>query len=581
MILTEKQRKDLNYLWSFYPPKYRRNFKILFLLMILSSFAEMLSIGSVLPFLAVLSSPDLVYSSKYLAPVIRLMGSENIDDIRNTIFIFFVSAVTLAGIIRYALLYFSTRLVFNAGVYLSAELFRKILYLPFHQHVQENSSGFLNVIYNKTSDTIYGVLLPLTNILTALVLIISVLLVLILLEPIVMVSCFTIFGLTYMLVLYFTRSVIGRNSRTIAVRSTMAIKALQESLGGIRDIIMSNSQQYFIDEYSHNIKKMRLSQAQNSVISAGPKFIIETLGILLFAVLATVLTNLGTDTSNTLPLLGALAIGAQRILPALQQVYIGFTSVRAIETSLDEITEVLKKIEIPISSVSGSSLLTFAEKIEFKNVSFKYEGSDAFALKDVSLAINKGDCIGIMGTTGCGKSTLLDLIMGLLQPTSGSIYIDGVQLNAHNLTGWQSKIAHVSQAIYFADASISKNIAFGVDDKKISDSRINSAATVAQIKQEIEALPQNYESRMGENGELLSGGQRQRVGIARALYKHSEILILDEATSALDMETERKLIENIKELSREMTIIMVAHRLESLVNCDRKIHLENGMLVKS
>ena len=579
MVLTEKQKKDLKYLWGFYPSKYRRKFKTLFVLMIVSSFAEMLSIGSVLPFLAVLSSPDLVFSSKYLAPVVKIMGTENVDEIRNSVFLFFVLAVSLAGIIRYSLLYLSTRLVFGAGVHLSTQLFKKILDLPFDEHVQANSSEYLNIIFNKTSDTIYGILLPLTNILTALVLITSVLFVLIIIEPLVMLSCFTFFGLTYVLVLYLTRSMVGRNSRIIANRSTMAIKCLQEAIRGIRELIMSNSHRYFVDEYSKNINQMRSAQAQNSVVSAGPKFIIETLGILLIAVLAIVLTNLGDETSNTLPLLGALAIGAQRILPALQQVYIGFTSVRAVETSLDEIISVLKQTDNAISSSKNISLPNFSDQIKFNNVSFKYKGNAADALTGVNFSIKRGECIGVVGATGCGKSTLLDLMMGLLSPTSGHISIDGIKLNQHNLAEWQSKIAHVSQSIYFADAPISKNIAFGIEDRQIDFSTLVAASESAQINHEIKLLPQNYESRMGENGDLFSGGQKQRIGIARALYKQSEILILDEATSALDLETERKLIENIRKLGKEKTIIMVAHRLDSLVNCDRKIYLDNGKLV--
>lgn len=585
MIFRSDQLADISKLWKFYPRKYKLRFVFLFILMIISSFAEMLSIGSLIPFLAILVSPDLLYSYKYLQPFMSYLENSDLQQVRLVTFLIFISCILIAGIIRYSLLFISTKVVFRAGVFLSESIFHKVLGIPFDEHINTNTSVHLNIIFNKTNDTVYGLLLPLTSIISSLFIVVSVLTVLIILDPVVMLSCFTLFGFSYLLIIFLTRKLVSANSHTIANHSTLAVQVLQEALHGIRDLILSNTRRQVVASYTSHIDRMRSAQAQNAIIAAGPKFIIETMGILVISSIAFFLTSDGNNSGSVIPILGALAVGAQRILPALQQIYINLTSVRAVEVSLREIVNTLYESLDEDSgelntSVVHDKFITFQDDISLTSVSYRYKGSKTDAISNLDLTIRKGERVGIMGTTGSGKSSILDLLMGLLLPTSGTIKVDGKILTPQNIYLWRNKISHVSQAIYFLDASIVANIALGVPENKVDWVKVKSVCQIAEIAEDIGNLPQGYLSPMGENGELFSGGQRQRIALARALYRGSEILLLDEATSALDVETESKVMQNLINYSSDTTIIMVAHRTAVLEFCNTLLKVKKGRIVE-
>ena len=586
MILKSAQLADIFKLLGFYPRKYKIKFVFLFILMIISSFAEMLSIGSIIPFLAILVSPDLLYSYKYLEPFTSYLEASNLEQIRTVTFLIFISSIFTAGIIRYSLLFVSTKVVFSAGVFLSESVFHRVLGIPFDEHINTNTSIHLNIIFNKTNDTVYGLLLPLTSIISSLFIVVSVLTILIILDPVVMISCFALFGFSYLVIIIVTRKMVSANSHTIANHSTLAVQVIQEALHGIRDLILSNTRDQVVASYTSHIDLMAKAQQQNAIIAAGPKFIIETMGILVIASIAFFLTSDDSSSGSAIPILGALAVGAQRILPALQQIYINLTSVRAVEVSLREIVNTLYEsldghLDEPNLSVEYDKHITFQDDISLTSVSYRYKGSSSDAISNLDLRIRKGERVGIMGTTGSGKSSILDLLMGLLLPTSGSIKIDGKNLTPQNIYLWHKKISHVSQGIYFLDASIVENIALGIPENKVDWVKVKSVCQIAEIAEDIENLPQEYLSPMGENGELFSGGQRQRIALARALYRGSEVLLLDEATSALDVETESKVMQNLINYSSDTTIIMVAHRTAVLEFCNKLFKVKKGRIVES
>ena len=358
------------------------------------------------------------------------------------------------------------------------------------------------------------------------------------------------------------------------------LKALQEGLGAIRDILLDRNQIFYQKVYRTADIPMRRKMAQGNYLAAFPRFAIEALGLLIIALLAYVLTEENNSSIEVIPLLGTLALGAQRLLPALQTAYGAWAGISAYEESINSVLKMLDQKIKPSEKIQIIERFNFKESIEFKNVNYKYPNENKFALKNINLKIKAGERIGIIGSTGSGKSTLLDLIMGLLQPTDGNILIDN--LNLHDLSNpsllgsWRAAIAHVPQTIYLADSSFEENIAFGIPSNKIDKLAISTSAKQAQISSYIKNSTQGFKTFVGERGIRLSGGQRQRIGIARALYKKTNILIFDEATSALDTQTEQIVMRSIDNLSKDITIVMIAHRLTTVKNCDRIIRLEGG-----
>jgi ATP-binding cassette subfamily B protein len=299
--------------------------------------------------------------------------------------------------------------------------------------------------------------------------------------------------------------------------------------------------------------------------------------MILIATLAYCLSQFGDTSAATIPILGALALGAQRLLPALQQIYISIITIQSSGPILRACLNLLKQ-PLSLNCSLQLSELSFKKEIRIEEVNFQYCSGATWALKCVNLIIPKGSRIGIMGPTGGGKSTLLDIFMGLLEPSSGNLVVDDIVINSENIGSWRSHIAHVPQSIYLADATIAQNIAFGIEPDSIDVERVKRAASYAQLTPLIDELPEGYDTYVGERGVRLSGGQRQRIGIARALYKQADVLVFDEATSALDGNTESEVMEAINSLSKELTIILVAHRLTTLKSCDLVVEVAQGTI---
>jgi ATP-binding cassette subfamily B protein len=351
-------------------------------------------------------------------------------------------------------------------------------------------------------------------------------------------------------------------------------------LGGIRDVIIYGSQRVYANIYDKAQNKQNKAFANNQIVSNTPRLVVELLGILFIAIIAYSLAVGGGGLETALPTLAALALGAQRLLPALQILYFNWTTLRTGQHSVEDGLQFLEQPFPKYANRENPTPLNFTHNIQLQHVYFKYHEDTPLVLNKLNLLLKKGGRYGFIGTTGCGKSTLLDIIMGLLSPTEGKLMIDGQEISAHNLRSWQLNIAHVPQAIYLSDATLAENIAFGVEPKKIEMLRVREAAKKAQIAETIEALPQKYDTFVGERGIRLSGGQRQRIGIARALYKNAQVIVFDEATSALDNDTELAVMEGIEQLADDLTILIVAHRVSTLKRCDKIFKMDKGEVIE-
>jgi ABC-type multidrug transport system fused ATPase/permease subunit len=566
-------------LWHHLSRRRRRQFGLLMGLMLVGAFAEVVSLGAILPFLGILVAPDRVLSHPIVADVAQEWGITSADQLALPFTVAFVTAALMAGAVRILLLWASTRLSVVSGADLSIEVYRRTLYQPYRVHLARNSSAVISGITNKVSGVVFGVMLAFLTLVSSTVLLMAIILALISIDPVVAAVAAVGFGASYSLITWMSRRRLHRNSEHIAYEQTQVVKALQEGLGGIRDVLLDGTQPIYCDIYRQADYPLRRAQGNNVFIGQSPRYAMEALGMVLIAALAYSLSRQAGGIATALPVLGALALGAQRLLPVLQQIYVAWTSIAGNHASLADTIAMLEQ-PLPADILQPSPApLPFQDAIRYDAVRFRYTSDGPWVLDNFNLTILKGARVGFVGSTGSGKSTTLDLLMGLLMPSEGQLLVDGQPISGNRIKAWQRCIAHVPQTIYLADATLAENIAFGVPRKSIDMDRVRQAASRAQIAGFIENGPEGYHAYVGERGIRLSGGQRQRIGIARALYKQSSVLVFDEATSALDNGTERLVMDTIEALDRDLTILLIAHRLTTLRRCDTIVELEHGRVV--
>jgi ATP-binding cassette subfamily B protein len=566
---------SLDRLWRHLSRRRQRQFMLLLGLMLTSALTEIISLGAVLPFLGILTAPEKVFGHPVVARVVQTLGITSAADLVLPLTVAFAVAAVAAGSIRLLLLWVSTRLVFAAGADLSIEVYRRTLYQPYRVHVARNSGTVISGIVSKVGCA-QAVLQAMIALISSVVLIVSIMLALIVIDAMVATVAAIVFGASYGLITWFSRRRLQHNSQRIAAESTQVIKALQEGLGGVRDVLLDGTQPLYCDIYRQSQLPLMRMQGTNQFIAAGPRYAMEALGMVLIAVLAYILSRQVEGVASALPVLGALALGAQRLLPALQQGYGAWAGIVGNQASLADALELLDQPLPADVHQPAPAPLSFQNAICFDAVRFQYSSDGPWVLDGLSLTIPKGARVGFVGSTGSGKSTTLDLLMGLLEPTQGQIRVDGQTIAGKRRRAWQQTIAHVPQSIYLADITLAENIAFGVPREAIDMNRVRLAARQAQIADFIESRPEGYHAFVGERGVRLSGGQRQRIGIARALYKQASVLVFDEATSALDNATEQTVMANIEELSSDLTILLIAHRLTTVQRCDTIVEMGNG-----
>jgi len=575
-----KTSQLLTRLWSHVSSRRRKQLALLLLLMVMSSFAEVFSIAAILPFLKVLTAPELLFEHPRAQALISFLAVDRPEALLLPITAFFVCAILLAASTRLLLAWVNLRVSHAIGADFNHQVYQNTLYQPYSVHTSRNSAEVINVIISKTRKLVTSVIMPLVTLFSSVLMACGILATLLAVNPAVAVTALMGFAFIYGLVIRLTRRRLAYNSEHIAVESTRLLKTLQEGLGGIRDMIIDGTQPAYYETFKNADRKMRRALISNGFLGTAPRYGVEALGIVLLAVIAYQLANHEGGLGDAVPVLGVIALGSQRLLPILQQAYNAWVNIQGSRASLVDSLTYLEQLpaKSQADEVKGNlaASLPFEWNIQFRNMSFSYGDDAPDILRDVNLQFNKGDRVGIVGETGSGKSTFLDILMGLIRPTSGAMYVDGLSVSEENQRAWQSHIAHVPQSIYLADSTIKENIAFGVEKNKIDLERVKEAACKANIIDTIESWPRSFDTVVGERGIRLSGGQRQRIGIARALYKQADVIIFDEATSALDSETESKILDSIADLDSSLTLFIVAHRTATLKGCSEIIEIESG-----
>ncbi len=572
--------KLIKILWLNLTIKDKKRFLLVTILTILSSFLEVFSIGMVIPLITVLINPSKLMEYDIITNITNYFNIYEATQIIFPIVVIFIIVTVLSTVVRIYSIKISANFSFLLGSSLSVKAYHNILYRPYIEHKNINSSEDISKLVSKINTVIQSLIFPSVMFVSALIMFFIISTVFLFVNY--QLTLLLMLGLViiYSLVTLYFKKRLKENSIEISSMQDQQVQLVQESVGGIQDVIINNSFDYFIEKYNLIDKNLRKCQSSNIVVAQAPRYLIETISIVFIIVLSYyfVFINHIIPKAMVLPTFITVAIALQRILPIAQQAYRSWANIEGNKQSLIDVLKLLSSSKEKINLINKN--VVFDSQIELKNISFRYPNSDNLILNNINLIINKGEKIGFIGSTGSGKSTLIDIIMGLLMPTDGDILIDNQKLTQNNSISWYQHIAHVPQNIYIQDSDFYQNIAFGSEMKNIDKVNVVNASKVACLDDFIKEKADGYTENLGERGSKLSGGQRQRVGIARCIYKDSSLIVLDEATSALDTATEEKVMENIYNLDKDYTILIIAHRLSTLKECDKIVELENGRIKK-
>ncbi|WP_022668284.1 ABC transporter ATP-binding protein [Desulfospira joergensenii] len=569
-LLTDSEKKHFNFLASG---------------MIINSFIELFSLVAVMPFLGVAANPDLIEQNTYLSLAYNMFGFTN-----HRSFLLFLGAgliVTLftANCSGAFVKWFSLRFVWSVNNSLSVRLVKHYLGQDYLAFIQRNSADLQKNIQTEVTQLTTSVLNPILVLINKGFSVFVTIILLIVIDPIVVLSIGGVFGIIYFIVFSFTKKTLSSIGRGSLKDNEAKFKAVNEAFGVFKIAKLMSLEEFFINRFAKASMRFTNNQTKRMAISQLPRFAIETIAFSLMIGIGLYIISSKDNFVEVIPVLGLYVFSAYRLMPGIQQVYTNFSVIRSgwphavyLKNEFESIALSVEKstLEFPSPLKLNSSSL-----IEFQNVTFTYPNTKGKTIDNVSFCIPGKASIGVMGETGSGKSTLIDLILGILAPDTGVILVNGHPLGRQNIQGWQRSIGYVPQDIYLTDNTVAENIAFGLSKNEINMDRVRKAANLANISNFVEnELRDKYYTVVGERGIRLSGGQRQRIGIARALYREPELVIFDEATSALDNETEKSVMEAIDSISREKSIIIIAHRLTTLQKCDLIIAIEDGKVAK-
>lgn len=564
-------------LWCHIQPRRKIHFVFLLLLMILTSVIEIIGIGSVIPLLGSIINPQSLMQNPRLYSILKWLNILTERELIVGLSILFITITLITNVMRLLLLWSSTRLANTISSELGYLAYENILYQPYEQHISRSIGdvvhGILLNVSIAASQIGMGLILINSTILS-----LGILVAIIFINPYIAFFTGLVLSFFYFLIGTIVKDRLHKNSIKHSNYSQSVMNSVIEGLGGIRDVLLDGLQKTYAQSF---IKKDYLSKralGNVQILGAAPRFIIETIGVSAIVIAAVALSLALRDPLKTIPLLGATALGALRLLPIIQNGFYAWSNLQGNKTALNDALAFLNYPATIHKPQGADQILKFDKTIRFSNVDYQYPDQDKEALISINYEIKKGDRVGLIGKTASGKSTFMDIFMALLKPTSGGIYVDDVLLTNDNSWEWQRQLAHVPQVIFLTDTSIAENIAFGIPKENIDMERVLVAANIAQLTQDFD----NLSMRVGERGVRLSGGQRQRIGIARAIYKNASTYIFDEATSALDTETESNVMNAIenwaKDNNKKLTIIFIAHRKSTLKNCDQILELDNGRI---
>ncbi len=574
-------KKSLTKIFDLLNAKEKSNAYLLFGLMILGSVLEIFSLGLLPGFIAVVSKPEII--EKYIW-MKNILSNLNITSKKQLILygsIMLIFIFVLKNLFAGYLINKRIKYVSGIQIRLTSDLLRLYFNAPYTFHLNRNTADFLSKLSDEVRIMITSVLLPFIVLMMDILFTVSTLILLILVEPVISISAFVIFGLAGSGYWYAVRKKsINYGSQLTFIRTEMN-KRILEGFGGLKDARVLNREKYFINTAHESFNKTTEATMHQQIVSNMSRPVIETIAILGMLSIVIVVVLQGREMASVLSVLALFAIAAVRLLPTVNQIITGFTGIRSNIFTVDPVYSDIKILEKEENILHDkTNILPFNNSISIDGIYYTYPMIEQPSIKGISFQIKKGEAIGVVGSSGAGKTTLVDILLGLLKPQNGKIEVDGTDI-FNDIRAWQKNIGYIPQSIFLSDNTIKRNIAFGINDEEIDETKLKEAIQAAQLESLISELPLELETEIGERGIRLSGGQRQRIGIARALYHNPQILIMDEATSALDNITEKYVVDAIERLKGDRTIITIAHRLSTVKNCDCLYLMKSGKIIAS
>lgn len=568
VLLTDKQLKQ---------------FYILQVLVVIMAFTELLGIASIAPFMALVGDISILETNGVFAQLYQLSGLNNPMD-----FLFYT------GVIVLVMLTFSTVIsmfttwrlsIFGAriGTEIADRLYTYYMQQSWQFHASGSSAQLTKQVSTEAARISSQIVQPLMIMNSKLVLALFISISIVIYDPVIAILGLFIFSLAYFVLYRLVRQKLESNGQQLSEVSTQRFRLMNEGFGGIKDVLLLNRSHDFITRFHDSGKVFARAQGTNIAISQVPRYFIELIafGAMISLVLVLIKVHSG-NLGEVLPILAVYALAAFKLLPALQQIYSSLSQIKGNTAAFEAVKDDLERSfdsQKTSSDTVVSTPIDLKRSIKLSNIEFSYPGKERPAVDGVNMSIPVNSVIGLVGSSGSGKSTLIDLLLGLLTPQQGNIYVDDIRITADNKRAWQDLLGFVPQSIFLSEGSIAENIAFGIPAKDISLKQVNKALKLANLTELVEQLPDGVNTRVGERGVQLSGGQRQRIGIARALYHEAEVLVFDEATSALDGITEKIVMDAIHEFSGQKTIVMIAHRLKTVEKCDLIYFMEHGKII--
>ena len=565
-LLTVRERKSTAFLLG---------------MILIMALIDMIGVASILPFMAVLTNPNIIETNNFLNSMFeasKIFGIENNQEflfvLGLLVFLLLITSLSVRAITTYVQLRFIQMLEYS----MTKRLIEGYLHQPYSWFLSRHSADIGKNILSEVAGVIGGGIKPIIEIIAKSMVAIALITLLFLANPKLTLIIGLLLGGTYMLIFYFIRSYLRKIGEKRLANNELRFKSVIEAFGAAKEVKVGGLEQTYVERFSEPSYIFAKTQASSGVIGQLPRYILEAIafgGVLLIILYMMAQSgNFGT----ALPILSLYVFAGYRLMPALQQIYSSFTQLAFIGPSIEKLHEDIKSLK-PFNRNQDQSALSFNKSITLKNVHYNYPNASRTALKDINLIIPIKSTVGLVGATGSGKTTTVDIILGLLEAKKGTLEIDGKIITQQNKRSWQKAIGYVPQHIYLTDDTISANIAFGVEIEDINQEAVEKASKIANLHEFIiDELPKKYQTTIGERGVRLSGGQRQRIGIARALYHNPQVLILDEATSALDNQTEKAVMDAVNNLNKDRTIILIAHRLGTVKNCDTIFLLDKGQL---
>jgi len=555
----------LKQLWQILTPLDKRKLLLVLALVMIMALIEAAGVVSIMPFLAVLSNPKIIESNVLLKTLYDFFSSNAPQQFIMYLGMLSLVIVIISTCVKTLTQYSLNRFSSLQRHYLSTRLLKIYLQQNYEFFIQRNSSTLIKNILSEVDQLIFIMIIPTLNVMSHGVVLLAMIGILLAYDPVMAIATACVLGGFYLAIFWLVRKKLDQIGKSFTEANSERYQSCQEALGGIKDVIINDAKQGYIESFEEHSRTYAQHIATRDTLGQIPLYIIETVGYSCLIILAIILVMSGKDVSHILPILGLYGFAAYRMLPAAQNMYRAIAQIKFSQQTF-----------AVLPSPPLLSTIQFQKTIQIEGLSFAYPNRlDQPVLQDFNLKIGKNSSIGIVGKSGSGKSTLMDILLGLLQPQSGRILVDGVELMPDHWLSWRSIVGYVPQHIYLADKTVAENIAFGVPHDRIDMQAVKFAAQQAQIDDFItQNLAHGYNTMVGERGVMLSGGQRQRIGIARALYKNPQILFMDEATSALDTETETAVNEAIQSLSGKKTMVIIAHRKSAVARCDYVLRLE-------